>query len=66
MRLVNLFALALAYALLAEAQNPLKVDPEHYKVEFESNQVQVVRVYFDAHYKSVLNHTSSGCSGTKR
>jgi len=39
----------------------LKVDPKHYHLEFENDQVRVVRVKFDAHEKGVfhahgLNH----------
>ena len=44
-------------ATLSNAQDPLKVDPEHYKVEFENSQVRVVRVIFGPHCKSVMNET---------
>jgi hypothetical protein len=47
----------LVKATLCNAQDPLKVDPEHYKVEFENSQVRVVRVFFGPHYKSVMNET---------
>ena len=31
--------------------------PAHYKVEFENDKVQVMRVHFDSHYRSVMNRT---------
>jgi quercetin dioxygenase-like cupin family protein len=38
--------------------DPVKVDPSHYKVEFENSQVRVVRVTFPPHYKVPLHeHT---------
>jgi quercetin dioxygenase-like cupin family protein len=38
--------------------DPVKVDPAHYKVEFENSQVRVVRVTFPPHYKVPLHeHT---------
>jgi len=42
---------------LCKARDPLRVDPKHYKVEFENSQVQVVRVFFVSHYRSVMNRT---------
>lgn len=38
------------------AQDPVKVDPKHYKVEFENDQVRVLRVTFDPHEKSTVMH----------
>jgi len=43
------------------ALDPLKADPKHYKLEFESEQVRVLRVHFGAGEKGVnhehaLNH----------
>jgi quercetin dioxygenase-like cupin family protein len=38
--------------------DPLKVDPKHYKLEFENDQVRVTRVRFGPHEKGVLHeHT---------
>jgi hypothetical protein len=54
MRSVILAMLMLA-AVQAKSQDPLKVDPGHFKVEFENDQVRVVRVHFDPHYKSTMN-----------
>jgi quercetin dioxygenase-like cupin family protein len=44
-----------AAAVPARAQDPLKVDPKHYKVEFENDQVRVLRVTYGAHEKSVMH-----------
>jgi hypothetical protein len=45
-----LFALAAAVAIgtPVRAQDPVKVDPKHHKVEFENDQVRVLRVKFGA------------------
>lgn len=39
----------------AMAQDPVKVDPKHYKVEFENNQVRVLRITYGPHEKSVMH-----------
>jgi quercetin dioxygenase-like cupin family protein len=48
---LTLFVLAVAVPVVA--QDPVKVDPKHYKVEFENSQVRVLRVHYGAHEKSV-------------
>lgn len=58
MRRLVLGAIALLLAVAAvpaRAQDPVKVDPEHYKVEFENDQVRVLRVTYGAHEKSVMH-----------
>jgi quercetin dioxygenase-like cupin family protein len=40
----------------ANAQDPVKVDPKHYKVEFENDSVRVLRITYPAHEKSVMHH----------
>ena len=40
-------------ATLSYAQDPVKVDPNHYKVELENNQVRIFRIHYGAHEKSV-------------
>jgi len=40
---------------VAFAQDPVKVDPAHYKVEFENAQVRVLRFHYGAHEKSVMH-----------
>ena len=37
------------------AQDPVKVDPKHYKVEFENSAVRVLRIKYDAHSKSIMH-----------
>ena len=56
MRLLLLGILILA-AGESWGQDPVKVDPKHYRVEFENDRVRVVRVHFDPHYKSAMNST---------
>jgi quercetin dioxygenase-like cupin family protein len=57
-------AVSLAFQLLAAvpamAQDPVKVDAKHYKVEFENDQVRVLRITYGPHEKSVMHsHPSS-------
>lgn len=40
---------------IAFAQDAVKVDPAHYKVETENAQVRVLRVHYGAHEKSVMH-----------
>lgn len=42
-------------ALVARAQDPVKVDSKHYKVEFENEQVRVLRIQYQAGEKSVMH-----------
>lgn len=44
-----------AFAISAVAQDPAKVDSEHYSVEFENAQVRVLRVKVGPHEKSVMH-----------
>jgi quercetin dioxygenase-like cupin family protein len=39
----------------AFAQDPVKVDPKHYKVEFENEQVRVLRINYAPGEKSVMH-----------
>jgi quercetin dioxygenase-like cupin family protein len=49
-------ALLLAGAVApAKAQDPVKVDSKHYKVEFENDQVRVLRITYGVHEKSVMH-----------
>jgi quercetin dioxygenase-like cupin family protein len=41
---------------VATAQDPVKVDAKHYKVEFENDQVRVLRINYGPHEKSVMHH----------
>jgi quercetin dioxygenase-like cupin family protein len=44
----------------ALAQDPVKVDPKHYKVEFENDQVRVLRITYGPHEKSVMHDHPAG------
>lgn len=49
-------ALSLAVAVApAMAQDPVKIDAKHYKVEFENDQVRVLHVTYGVHEKSVMH-----------
>jgi len=57
-------AVSLAFQVLAAApamaQDPVKVDAKHYKVEFENDRVRVLRITYGPHEKSVMHsHPSS-------
>jgi quercetin dioxygenase-like cupin family protein len=41
--------------LLLRAQDPVKVDPKHYKVEFENNEVRILRINYGPGEKSVMH-----------
>ena len=41
---------------VATAQDPIKVDAKHYKVEFENDRVRVLRITYGPHEKSVMHH----------
>ena len=47
-------------AKTAMAQDPVKVDPKHYKVEFENSQVRVLRINYGSHEKSVMHYHPAG------
>lgn len=49
--------LALASAL---AQDPTKVEPRHYKLDFENEKVQVVSVHYAPHEKSGMHEHPGG------
>jgi quercetin dioxygenase-like cupin family protein len=51
---------ALLAAAPARAEDPVKVDPKHYKVEFENDQVRVLRISYGPHEKSVMHSHPAG------
>ena len=55
-RFVLLAALLCLTGSVALAQDPVKVDAKHYKVEFENSQVRVLRIHYGPHEKSVMHH----------
>jgi quercetin dioxygenase-like cupin family protein len=48
-------AVCLLTATISTAQDPVKVDPTHYKVETENAQVRVLRIHYGPHEKSVMH-----------
>jgi quercetin dioxygenase-like cupin family protein len=40
--------------------DPVKVDPKHYKVEFENERVRVLRISYGPHEKSVMHSHPPG------
>jgi quercetin dioxygenase-like cupin family protein len=47
--------LCLFFVAAVSAQDPVKVDPKHYKVEMENDQVRILRVHYGAGEKSVMH-----------
>jgi quercetin dioxygenase-like cupin family protein len=45
---------------VAVAQDPVKVDPAHYKVISENDQVRVLHVHYGPHQKSVMHGHPDG------
>jgi quercetin dioxygenase-like cupin family protein len=62
MRLKLFWAGALVCLTTASAvgQDPTKVEPKHYKLDFENDRVQVVSVHYGPHEKSVLHDHPGG------
>jgi hypothetical protein len=54
-KVLPLAALLCLAALPLAAQDPVKVDPKHYKVEFENSEVRVLRFHYGPHEKSVMH-----------
>lgn len=40
--------------------DPVKLDPQHYKVEFENDRVRVLRISYGPHEKSVMHSHPDG------
>jgi len=47
-------------ATVALSQDPTKVEPTHYRLDFENERVQVVSVHYGAHEKSALHDHPGG------
>lgn len=45
---------------VAFGQDPTKVEPKHYKLDFENDRVQVVSVHYGPHEKSALHEHPGG------
>jgi len=52
--------LSLILCTVALAQDPIKVEPTHYKLAFENEFVQVVNVHYGPHEKSSLHAHMGG------
>jgi len=52
--------LSLLFCIVAVGQDPLKVEPTHYKLAFENEFVQVVNVHYGPHEKSGLHAHMGG------
>ena len=55
-----LSGILLCLAASASAQDPIKVEPRHYKLDFENEKVQVVSVHYGPHEKSSLHEHPGG------
>ena len=55
LKLSSALGLLFYSCMYAFAQDPLKVDPAHHKVEFENNQVRVLRINFGPGETSVMH-----------
>jgi quercetin dioxygenase-like cupin family protein len=57
-KLLSIYTVLFAMILLSGinlAQDAVKVDPKHYKVEFENDQVRVLRISYKPGEKSVMH-----------
>ncbi len=59
-RVSFLIALLCLAASTLTAQDPVKVDAEHYKVEFENTQVRVLRIHHDPHDRAPMHEHPAG------
>src|SRR5690348_263341 len=55
LRLLLSCSLLCLFAATCLAQDPVKVDPKHYKVESENAQVRILRIHYGPHEKSVMH-----------
>jgi hypothetical protein len=51
--------MSIALKMRPHALDPVKADPDHYKVEFENDRVRVLRVRFGPHEKTVMQEQPS-------
>ena len=58
-RRMAIFVVSLVSSL-ALAQDPTKVEPKHYKLDFENDKVQVVSVHYGPHEKSAMHDHPGG------
>ena len=60
MKCFAIAALSLVFSLPAAAQDPAKVDSNHYKVAFEDSTIRVLRVTYGPGEKSVMHEHPFG------
>ena len=61
-RVLSLLGLLCLTVSTAMAQDPVKVDPKHYKVEFENDQVRVIRSHYGPHEKGAMHQHPANVS----
>jgi len=54
-RSLLLASLLVFVSFAAMAQDPVKVDSKHYKLEQENSQVRILRIHYGPHEKSVMH-----------
>lgn len=59
-RLICAGVLVCLAAVCTSAQDPTKVEPKHYRLDFENEYVQVVSVHYGPHEKSRLHEHPGG------
>ena len=59
-RLFRVGTFAVLAAVSLRAQDPTKVEPKHYRLDFENEKVQVVSVHYGPHEKSGLHEHPGG------
>lgn len=55
-------AVIVCLASNVSAQDPTKVEPKHYKLQFENDRVQVVSVHYGPHERSEMHDHPGGVS----
>jgi len=55
LRLCSALLVCLGVAAIAWAQDAVKVDPKHYSVITENDQVRILKVHYGPHEKSVMH-----------
>lgn len=60
LKIVSAVAFVCVFVAFAAGQDPTKVEPKHYKLDFENDRVQVVSVTYGPHEKSVLHEHPGG------
>ena len=62
MKFFTIAALILFFSFPAAAQDPVKVDAQHYKVIYEDTGIRVLRLTYGPHEKSVMHeHPFGSC-----